>query len=63
MYPEKKIKKVTLKQQKYILDQQYDNAKERQNFNITENSFVFITKEILYLGSWTSYDLNDDHDI
>ena len=29
MYPEKKIKKVTLKQQKYILDQQYDNAKER----------------------------------
>ena len=61
--PSKKVRKRTLKQQKHVVDRCYVKADETKKYIVNINGYVSFYLNFLYLGSWISYDLNDEHDI
>ena len=61
--PNKIIRKRTLKKQKHIIDKCYVKADETKKFVVNKNGYISFCLKFLYLGSWISYDLNDEYDI
>ena len=51
-----------MKQQKHIIDRCYVKAEETKKYIVNKNGYVSFCLNFLYLGSWISYDLNDEHD-
>ena len=61
--PSKKVKKRTLKQQKHIINRCYIKADETKKYIVNKNGYVSFCLKFLCVGSWMSYDLNDEHEI
>ena len=60
--PSIKIRKITLKQQEHVIDRCYVKADETKKYIVNKWICLFLFN-FLYLGSWISYDLNDEYDI
>ena len=52
-----------MKQQKNIIGRCYVKANETKMFIVNKNGYVSFCLNFLYLGSWISYNLNDEYDI
>ena len=61
--PSNKVRKRTLKQQKHVIDRCYVKADETKKYIVNKNGYVSFCLKFLCVGSWMSYDLNDEHEI
>ena len=47
---------------KKIIDDYYDKASETNNIIVGSDKYVLFSKVFKYLGSWVTYEWNDNHD-
>ena len=61
--PSKKVRKRTFQQHKHVIDRCYVKADETKKYIVNKNEYVSLCLIFFIFRSWTSYDLNDEHDI
>ena len=52
-----------MKQQKHVIDRSCVKVDKTKKYIVNKNGYVSFCLNFLYLGSWISYDLNDEYDI